>query len=133
MGFFNWVLRTLEKLGEKIITLGGGLSGKIKVAALRIKNKRSEKSSGVYYVNGTEILPPPLTREEESEIISRLGAEDSARQVLIEHNLRLVVYIAKRFENTGAGIEDLVSIGTIGLIKFPRLFLTLRRNLAAFI
>ncbi|MBQ8817088.1 MAG: RNA polymerase sporulation sigma factor SigE [Clostridia bacterium] len=117
MGFFNWVLRTLEKLGEKIITLGGGLSGKIKVAALRIKNKRAEKSSGVYYVNGTEILPPPLTREEESEIISRLGAEDSARQVLIEHNLRLVVYIAKRFENTGAGIEDLVSIGTIGLIK----------------
>lgn len=117
MGFFNWVLRTLEKLGEKIITLGGGLSGKIKVAALRIKNKRAEKNSGVYYVNGTEILPPPLTREEESEIISRLGAEDSARQVLIEHNLRLVVYIAKRFENTGAGIEDLVSIGTIGLIK----------------
>ena len=117
MGFFNWVLRTLEKLGEKIRTLGGGLSGKIKVAALRIKNKRAEKSSGVYYVNGTEILPPPLTREEESEIISRLGAEDSARQVLIDHNLRLVVYIAKRFENTGAGIEDLVSIGTIGLIK----------------
>ena len=117
MGFFNWVLRTLEKLGEKIITLGGGLSGKIKVAALRIKNKRAEKSSGVYYVNGTEILPPPLTREEESEIISRLGAEDSARQVLLAHTLRLVVYRAKRFENTGAGIEDLVSIGTIGLIK----------------
>ena len=58
-----------------------------------------------------------LSREEESEIINRLNEDKSARQTLIEHNLRLVVYIAKRFENTGAGIEDLVSIGTIGLIK----------------
>ncbi len=72
---------------------------------------------GIYYVNGTEILPPPLSRERESEIIAQLGTEDSARAELIEHNLRLVVYIAKRFENTGAGLEDLVSIGTIGLIK----------------
>ena len=63
------------------------------------------------------MLPPPLEKEEENEMIVRLGEDERARQKLIEHNLRLVVYIAKRFENTGIGIEDLVSIGTIGLIK----------------
>ena len=71
----------------------------------------------IYYVNGAEILPPPLTNEEETEMISKLYDDEKARQILIERNLRLVVYIAKRFENTGAGLEDLVSIGTIGLIK----------------
>ena len=75
------------------------------------------KARGIYYVNGTEVLPPPLSKEEESEMILRIGEDEVARQRLIEHNLRLVVYIAKRFENTGVGIEDLVSIGTIGLIK----------------
>ena len=75
------------------------------------------KARGIYYVNGTEVLPPPLSKEEESEMILRIGEDEIARQRLIEHNLRLVVYIAKRFENTGVGIEDLVSIGTIGLIK----------------
>lgn len=78
---------------------------------------RRRKKNGVYYINGAEVLPPPLEKEEENEIIGRLGEDESARQKLIEHNLRLVVYIAKRFENTGIGIEDLVSIGTIGLIK----------------
>ena len=72
---------------------------------------------GIYYVGGSEVLPAPLTREEEAELIVRLPTDEYARQLLIEHNLRLVVYIAKRFENTGAGLEDLVSIGTIGLIK----------------
>ena len=72
---------------------------------------------GVYYVNGPEMLPPPLSKEEEAEYISNLGIDPRARDVLIEHNLRLVVYIAKKFESTGIGIEDLVSIGTIGLIK----------------
>jgi RNA polymerase sporulation-specific sigma factor len=75
------------------------------------------KGTGVYYINGTETLPPPLEKEEENEMIRRLPDDSGARDVLIEHNLRLVVYIAKRFENTGIGIEDLVSIGTIGLIK----------------
>ena len=75
------------------------------------------RRKGIYYINGSDVLPAPLSREEESEIINRLNEDKSARQTLIEHNLRLVVYIAKRFENTGAGIEDLVSIGTIGLIK----------------
>ncbi|MDR3729090.1 MAG: RNA polymerase sporulation sigma factor SigE [Oscillospiraceae bacterium] len=70
----------------------------------------------VMYIGGSDTLPPPLSREEEAELLKRLDQED-ARQVLIERNLRLVVYIARRFENTGVGIEDLISIGTIGLIK----------------
>ena len=70
------------------------------------------------YIGGSDILPPPLRPEEERELIARLGAGDkAARQTLIERNLRLVVYIARRFENTGVNIEDLISIGTIGLIK----------------
>jgi RNA polymerase sporulation-specific sigma factor len=84
---------------------------------LRIVKMLAKNSDGIYYVNGAEVLPPPLSKEEESEIICRISEDESARQKLIEHNLRLVVYIAKRFENTGVGIEDLVSIGTIGLIK----------------
>ena len=71
----------------------------------------------IFYVNGAELLPPPLCDEEEAEAISQLGMSLGAEDKLIEHNLRLVVYIAKKFENTGIGIEDLTSIGTIGLIK----------------
>ena len=72
----------------------------------------------VYYIGGSEILPPPLSREEETAALTALCAGDkSAERTLIEHNLRLVVYIARRFENTGVGLEDLISIGTIGLIK----------------
>ena len=72
----------------------------------------------VMYIGGSDTLPPPLKREEEAELLQRLdeGAEQ-VRQILIERNLRLVVYIARRFENTGINIEDLISIGTIGLIK----------------
>mgnify|MGYP000839880188 CR=1 FL=1 len=73
----------------------------------------------VHYIGGTDVLPPPLSQEEENERISQLATdmEKDAKQVLIEHNLRLVVYIAKKFDNTGVGVEDLISIGTIGLIK----------------
>lgn len=72
----------------------------------------------IMYIGGSDVLPPPLSREEEGELIARLAAGDeSASAPLIEHNLRLVVYIARRFENTGINIEDLISIGTIGLIK----------------
>jgi len=75
------------------------------------------------YINGSEALPPPLTREEEATLLRLLGEGDkSVRRVLIERNLRLVVYIARKFENTGIGIEDLVSIGTIGLIKAVNTF-----------
>ncbi len=73
---------------------------------------------GVYYIGGSDVLPPPLKGEAEQSALEKLeqGDED-ARQLLVEHNLRLVVYIARRFENTGVNLEDLISIGTIGLIK----------------
>ena len=71
---------------------------------------------GVFYINGPDVLPAPLTQEMEAECIAHLD-DEHARSMLVEHNLRLVVYIAKRFENTGTGIEDLISIGTVGLIK----------------
>lgn len=77
----------------------------------------------VFYVGSSEALPPPLTNDEESFLINRLASGDGAvRSTLIERNLRLVVYIARKFENTGVGIEDLVSIGTIGLIKAVNTF-----------
>ena len=92
-----------------------------------IKNKIIIKISAgdeVFYVNGAETLPPPLSASEEIEIISRLNSEPLLKRTLIERNLRLVVYIAKKFENSGAGIEDLVSIGTIGLMKAINTFKT---------
>ena len=90
----------LQKLYKLLVRLGILLPGK------------------VHYIGGSDTLPPPLDREEESALLERLGTgELEARQILIERNLRLVVYIARRFENTGINIEDLISIGTIGLIK----------------
>ena len=77
-----------------------------------------QRAPRVFYIGGSDILPPPLEKEAEESALSALAAGDhEARQTLIEHNLRLVVYIARRFENTGVNIEDLISIGTIGLIK----------------
>ena len=76
------------------------------------------ESPPVFYIGGSDTLPPPLGRAEEETALAALeGGDEAARQRLIEHNLRLVVYIAKRFENTGINLEDLISIGTIGLIK----------------
>ncbi|MDD6203200.1 MAG: RNA polymerase sporulation sigma factor SigE [Lachnospiraceae bacterium] len=77
------------------------------------------KQGDIHYIGGTEVLPPPLDAQKESEMIQELfgESEENAKAVLIEHNLRLVVYIAKKFDNTGVGVEDLISIGTIGLIK----------------
>ena len=72
----------------------------------------------IYYIAGSQTLPPPLSQEEEKEVIDRLEEDDEeAKKILVERNLRLVVYISKKFENTGVDIEDLISIGTIGLIK----------------
>jgi len=73
----------------------------------------------VYYIGGSDILPPPLETQREARILEKLGTpeEKEAKSTLIEHNLRLVVYIAKKFDNTGVSVEDLISIGTIGLIK----------------
>ena len=82
----------------------------------------------IYYVNSGEALPPPLGKEEETELITRLAnGDESVKQTLIERNLRLVVYIARKFENTGVCIEDLISIGTIGLIKAVNTFDTQKR------
>ena len=90
----------------------------IKLIKTRFFGKLKKKQmKGLFYVNGPDVLPPPLTQEEESALLDRLDNDENARPTLVEHNLRLVVYIAKRFESTGIGIEDLVSIGTVGLIK----------------
>ena len=77
---------------------------------------KKAKINELYYINGSDSLPPPLSPEEEDELISRIDTHE-ARCILVEHNLRLVAYIAKRFENTGANIEELISIGTVGLMK----------------
>ena len=79
--------------------------------------KRLCRPRGVYYVNGPDVLPPPLSHEEEARALAGLPEDEGAKATLIEHNLRLVVYVARRFEGTGTGLEDLVSIGTVGLIK----------------
>ena len=80
----------------------------------------------VHYIGGAEILPPPLSAEDEAYLLEQLanGDDVEVRKTLIEHNLRLVVYIAKKFDNTGVGVEDLISIGTIGLIKAINTFKT---------
>lgn len=89
----------------------------------KILIKLGIKSDEIYYIGGSEALPPPLSKEEERELLTLLPEGDqSARAVLIERNLRLVVYIARKFENTGINIEDLISIGTIGLIKAVNTF-----------
>lgn len=81
------------------------------------------KAEEIYYIGGSEALPPPLSKEEESHLLEKLPKGDKvARSILIERNLRLVVYIARKFENTGINIEDLISIGTIGLIKAVNTF-----------
>ncbi len=81
--------------------------------------KGEENEDTVLYIGGSEVLPPPLSTEEERDCLGRLNTDEGeeARKKLISHNLRLVVYLARKFENTGVGVEDLISIGTIGLIK----------------
>ncbi|MBP3483646.1 MAG: RNA polymerase sporulation sigma factor SigE [Oscillospiraceae bacterium] len=86
-----------------------------------IKNwleKHLTPGSGLFYIGGSDVLPPPLGREEEEKAITAMeNGDEAAKRLLTEHNLRLVVYISRRFENTGINLEDLISIGTIGLIK----------------
>ena len=93
----------------------------LRLAGCRLM-QRLGLSRGVHYIGGADTLPPPLTAEEETDILSRLDEDAGLRRVLVERNLRLVVYIARKFENTGVGIEDLISIGTIGLIKAANTF-----------
>ena len=99
------------------ITLPGGV--RLKIFQREPKYKTLKNQGDIHYIGGTEVLPPPLESEEETIRIKQLGTGDEphAKAILIEHNLRLVVYIAKKFDNTGVGVEDLISIGTIGLIK----------------
>jgi RNA polymerase sporulation-specific sigma factor len=113
--------RKLESEGELIMLLKWKLM--ITLMYYRLLFLLRLKSEEIYYIGGSEALPPPLTREEEEYLLAKLTTGDAAiRAMLIERNLRLVVYIARKFENTGINIEDLVSIGTIGLIKAVNTF-----------
>ncbi len=95
---------------------------KLRFLLLKYKIKLFDKKY-IHYINGPQTLPAPLSKQEEIEIFDQIrNGSNKAREALITHNLRLVVYIAKKFESTGAGVEDLVSIGTIGLIKAVRTF-----------
>lgn len=96
---------------------------KIQLLLNRVISKLNVFCKSIYYVGGTDVLPPPLSKEEEEKLVSELAAgDDKTKSILIERNLRLVVYIARKFENTGVGVEDLVSVGTIGLIKAVNTF-----------
>lgn len=91
---------------------------KLKAKLLKLLNLFSLNANVINYINGGEVLPAPYTAEEEAVMIKKLkDGETQVKDLLIEHNLRLVVYIARRFENTGVDLDDLVSVGTIGLIK----------------
>ena len=100
---------------------------RLKQLSAKLRNRfliwKMVRACRVYYINGPDVLPAPLSREEEQKAFAGLEAKDpAARDILITHNLRLVVYIARKFESTGVGIEDLISIGTIGLIKAVNTF-----------
>lgn len=87
-----------------------------------LKKLKIFKEDEIYYIGGSQVLPPPLNKEEEADLLSRLKADESIKATLIERNIRLVIYIARKFDNTGICIEDLVSIGSIGLIKAVNTF-----------
>ena len=116
-GIFIYEKGMILNMKIKILELlKNGISS---VCAKYINEKNEIEYLPIFYIAGSQTLPPPLPPEEEQELIEQLSKEDNleVRQKLVERNLRLVVYIAKKFENTGIGIEDLISIGTIGLMK----------------
>lgn len=93
------------------------------IIRFKLLKHRLSKFGEVHYINGSETLPAPLKKNEEELVMKKLAeGDESARETLITHNLRLVVYIAKKFESKSASVEDLISIGTIGLIKAVRTF-----------
>ncbi len=110
-------MNVIEILKNSINNIGN-------ICAKYINDKNEIEYLPIFYIAGSQTLPPPLPPEEEQELIEKLTIEDNLeiRQKLVERNLRLVVYIAKKFENTGVGIEDLISIGTIGLMKAVNTF-----------
>lgn len=96
---------------------------KLKIFLNKILCKFKVFTNSVFYIGGNDALPPPLTKDEEEKLVNKiLNGEEETRSILIERNLRLVVYIARKFENTGVNIEDLISVGTIGLIKAVNTF-----------
>ena len=108
-------MNLIEKLKNSINT----------IYAKYINQKEEIEKLPIFYIGGSQTLPPPLDSKEEAEVLKRLENNDKeAKKILVERNLRLVVYIAKKFENTGIGIEDLISIGTIGLMKGVNTFNT---------
>ena len=101
------------------------LVGSVNTIYAKLIDKDELDNLPIYYIGGSVSLPPPLTPKEEEELLNKLDSENQdVRQTLVERNLRLVVYIAKKFENTGVGLEDLISIGTIGLMKGVNTFNT---------
>ena len=106
------------------------IPGKMQFKMMRREPYLLHRKGDVHYIGGAEVLPPPLPSEQENQVIGDLGTEyeDEAKAILIEHNLRLVVYLAKKYENSGVPQEDMISIGTIGLIKAVNTF-TPARNI----
>ena len=101
------------------------ITKKLNAIYVKYLNNDEIEEFPIYYVGGSQTLPPPLEQKEEEELLNKLANNDvDAKKILVERNLRLVVYIAKKFENTGVGIEDTVSIGTIGLMKAINTFNT---------
>ena len=101
------------------------LKTKVNIVYAKYLNKDTIEELPIYYIAGSQTLPPPLDAKEEDEALKKLAnGDEEVKKILVERNLRLVVYIAKKFENTGVGIEDLISIGTIGLMKAINTFNT---------
>jgi RNA polymerase sporulation-specific sigma factor len=116
---YQTFLNLREERGRKMATY----KIRLRLWWYKLLIKLGLKTDEVYYIGGSEALPPPLSKEEEAVLLTKLpNGDEAARSILIERNLRLVVYIARKFENTGINIEDLISIGTIGLIKAVNTF-----------
>jgi len=109
----------MNKISKKFLEVRNGLQSILS----RFLSKFKGFAKSIYYIGGNDALPPPLTKEEEEVLVENLEmGDESIRSILIERNLRLVVYIARKFENTGVNVEDLISVGTIGLIKAVNTF-----------